>query len=142
MMKIAKSKINGFIAEDAVCIYEERVQAKVQNQFEKALIDMLQFGISSASNEMTTASARFLETMVMGFFSRRAADDVVLQSSEGWSQSDTFMEAVVVRIVSSPLLIWPWAGFMKQHVDPIIDKRRLTQLYAETEKVEKKVVPL
>lgn len=76
------------------------------------------------------------------FFRLGAAEDVMSQGFEKWSKSDTFMNAVVKRIVSNPLFILPMAGFIKQHVRSYIDECSLKRLYAGTGKVGKTEVPL
>lgn len=53
-----------------------------------------------------------------------------------------FMNAVVARTVSHLLLAQPVAVFIKQHVSATIDDCCLTQLYADTGKVDNKAAPL
>lgn len=52
------------------------------------------------------------------------------------------MNADVKRVVSSPLVIRPVAGFLKQQVDSSIEDCRLKQLHAETGKDNEKEVPV
>lgn len=127
-MKIARSEIERFIVNEASPIYAERTQMAVQTQIEESFVHMLQLGNNSASHDVKTASAWFLETIAIEVFSRGAADDVILQCFEGWSQLDTFLNAVVRRTVSNLLLVGLVAGFIKQHVDSATEKCRLTQL--------------
>lgn len=79
MMKTGKRKINSFTTEEAARIYEERTQVEVRNQIEKALVDMHQLDSSAAPNKVRTASARLLEAIVIAFFRRTAAQDVMSQ---------------------------------------------------------------
>lgn len=51
-------------------------------------------------------------------------------------------ERWVKRIVSKLVFIEPVAGFLNVHVHSTIDECRLTQLYAGTQKVDKKRIPL
>lgn len=50
-----------------------------------------------------------------------AAEDVMLECSEGWSKSDRFITALVKITVSKPSFIRPVVGVLKQHVDLTID---------------------
>lgn len=77
---------------------------------------MLQLGNNAAQNGTKSASVRFLETIVIEVIRRDAADDVMLQPFERWSKLDTFMKAVEMEIVFSPLFIRSVVGFMKQYV--------------------------
>lgn len=137
-----KAKLRASTTSEVDRNYAEQTQEKRQTEIEETLVKMLQLGNSSASNGMKTALARFLESIVIAFCSGGAAEEVMSQCFERWSQSDTFTNAVVKRIVSNPFFIRPVAGFIKQHIDSAIDKYRLTQLHAETEKVDKTGVPL
>lgn len=58
-------------------IYAERTQAKVSVQIEKTPVDILQLGNKAASNGIKTTSARFLELMMIEFFHRGAAEEVM-----------------------------------------------------------------
>lgn len=55
MMKIAKFKMKGSIAEAADHIYAECAQAKAQNRIEELLVRMLQLGNNPASNRIKIA---------------------------------------------------------------------------------------
>lgn len=69
METIAKTEIKEMVAEESNRNYAERTQAKVQTKIEKTLVDTIQLNNSAASNGTKTGSARFLEMIVMGFFS-------------------------------------------------------------------------
>lgn len=131
METITESKTKPLIAEEVDSHYVERTQAEGEVQIEDTLIDMLQFGQKISSNGVKTASTRFPESMMIKLFSRGAADDAMLEYFDGRSQSDTFINDVVKRIVSIPLFILPVAGIIKQHVILTIDECRLAQLHAD-----------
>lgn len=90
---------------------------EVKTRVEGAFVDVLQLGNNAASHKIKTASARFLEKIVISFLTCSAADGVMSQGFERWSQLDTFMNAVRTRIVSITLFIRLLNGSMKQHVD-------------------------
>lgn len=101
---------------------------------------MLQLENNATQNEIKTVSAQFRETIPIKVYRSEAADGVVFECLERWSQSVTFMNALVERIVSILMFILPVAGFIKQHVDATIDECRLMQLHAESGQVNKKRV--
>lgn len=70
--------------------------------------------------------------------SRRAVREVKSQFFDLWMGSDTFMNAIVKRTASSLLFIRPIAQAIKQNVNLTTYECLLTQLYAETGKVDKK----
>lgn len=140
MMIISKSDIRILIFEDACRIYADRTQAVVQNQRSEALVDLVQLGNNAAMNWVRKAPARFLETIVIQLFSCGAADNVISEYFEWRSQLDTFINAAMKQMVSNPWPIRPVAEFIKWYVNTIIHKCRLTQLYAESEKFDKKAV--
>lgn len=61
---------------------------------------------------------------------------------ERWTKSDKSLNGVLKRTVSNLLFFRPVARFIEENVDSSIDKVFLTLLYAKTEKVDKKGVPL
>lgn len=130
MVTISRSKINNLIAEEVDRNYTEPSHAEAQVHPKETLVDMLELGNIAASNEIRKVSARILETIVLESFSRGAADDFMTEFFKRWSQSDTFLSAVVVRIAYSAMFIRPVAVFIKQHLDSTTDDSRLTQPYA------------
>lgn len=121
MMTIARSKVNGLISDFVDRVYSERTQAEVQTQIEEALVDMLPLGNNAVSTGLKTASVRFLETTIIELFSRGAADNVMLDWSDLSSGTDTFMKAVVTRVMSDSLIVLPMVGYIKQQVNATID---------------------
>lgn len=103
---------------------------------------MLPLGESAVSNEARTACARFSEKTVTELFSRAAADNDVSECFDAWSKWDTFVNAVVKRIVCNPFFIRRVAALIKLHVISATDEFCLAQLYAETENVKKTGVSL
>lgn len=95
---------------------------------------MLQLGSNASSHGIKTAPARFFETIVIDLYSRKAADDVMLECFQRLSQTDTFMNAIVTRIVSNLFFIRLVTVFIKKYVHPKIDECQLTTLYAERER--------
>lgn len=65
VMTIARSDVNGLIAEKGDFTYAERTQAKFVTQIEEIVADMLQLGNHDTSSGIKSASARFLDTIVM-----------------------------------------------------------------------------
>lgn len=112
MVKIARSKITDLIAEEVDRIYVKSTQADVQDQIEETLVVMLQLGNIAASNRIETASALFLNTIIIELFSRRAVDEVLSECLERWTQSKTYMNALVERIVCTPVLMRLVTGFI------------------------------
>lgn len=54
-----------------------------------------------------------METTVLRFCSRQDADDIMFQFFDGWSQSNTFINAVGKLIVFNSLFIQPVGRFLK-----------------------------
>lgn len=90
----------------------------------------VQLGKSAPSNVIKTLSARFLETIVIELLCPAAADEDVPECLERWSKMIKFMTVMVKQILLNQLFIQSVVGFMKQHVDPIIDDYFSAQLYA------------
>lgn len=88
----------------------------------ETLVDMFQLGHSPASSRIREVSVWFLKKVAAKISSGGSGDDKMSDCLDRWKKSDKLMKAVVKRIVFSPLLTRPVAGFMKHHVDTIVDK--------------------
>lgn len=60
------------LAQEVDRIQAERSQAEVQTVIEEVLAQMLQLGVSEATNGIKIVSVRFLETVLAELFSRGA----------------------------------------------------------------------
>lgn len=110
MITIVKVNIRALISEQVVFIFAKRTYVEVQLQIEETFVDMLQVCNNAAPNEIKTASARLLETILIDLFSRGPADAFMLKFLE---QSHTFLSAVIRRTVSYPLFIRRGSGPIK-----------------------------
>lgn len=77
MVTVAKCKVNILVAEKVGPIYPERSQLVDQNQIEWTVVDMVRLDNIAASDQIKKASTRFLETILIGVFSREAANDII-----------------------------------------------------------------
>lgn len=122
------------MAQKIYRIHAKHTHENVQSETEQTPVDMLQLRYSVASDEFKGSSDRFLQTMVIKCYRREAAGDVMSQSLETRSQSETFMDAVVMGIVINPFFIRPVSWIIEQNMYSIFDRFWLTQFNAETEK--------
>lgn len=77
MMKVGRNEIKGLFAEECNRIFSNQNEKEVQTQNVQALVNMLQIGKNAVVKEVQTRSARFLQTIMIEFFSRKAADEVM-----------------------------------------------------------------
>lgn len=137
MTTIAWRKMERLIAEEDL-FFSKCSEAVFGNEMDKTLVKMLRLRNSPALKEIEPASARLLETSEISLFGPELFTTLCWNAQKDGQRLDTFMNAIVTRIISSPLFIWPPSGVIKQLVDAIIDKCRSTQLYAKVGKVNKK----
>lgn len=103
---------------------------------------MLQCFNSAALNGNKTAFVWFFQTVVAELYRHEADKHLILKYLERFSKSINFLDAVVKNISFNSLFKRLVAVFIKQSFDKTIDKCRLTQLYAETEMVDRNGVLL
>lgn len=138
-MTIANSKIKELLVEKINRVYAERTQTKSQSQFKETLVNILPIGNRAVWSEIKTVSIRFLQMVLDTLTRHEDADDSMSSGLERWTSFDKFMNALLKRIVSSPLFNWPEAGSIKQHVVSTIHEFCLTQLHPEPGKVQEKL---
>lgn len=138
----AISDFKGFIALQFNCAIAEQTQAGFQAPIKKTGFDLFRLRYSAAADSVKTESIRFLETFLAEEFSCGTANDVVPEYIEEGLKWDRILNAVVKRVIASPLFKRLVARLIKKHVDSVVDEICLIELFFETWNVIKASVPL
>lgn len=110
---IAECKVKGLIEDEVDRIYREPSQAKVQILLVETIFHMLYSGISTPLIGFQTAFCRLLQTILIDLFNHGATSYVISECLNQWSNLGTFMNAIVMRVISIPNLNPPVAVFVK-----------------------------